>query len=593
MSFINKFSMKKLLLVLFLLAIPFSSQARIVVPTSGGTQHCTSLPPGPPPSIMGGSLGIGSRGVYVGFIQELLKSAGYPVPKTEYLGEQTWAALFHWAQSNGFQEDNLGTIAELLIDQNPCPTVPPPPNPIPYGITVTKPNTGGTFTRNTQTSIMWTTTGSNMMGATVEVSLIGPTPAITNHIISAQVPYASPFTWTVGKKLDGTTVPNGTYFVKACLFISGNLRICDQSDQMITIAGVEGIHVISPNGGETFSKLGSTHVKWEGATTEFVDLYVDFTKANGESVRSRLELNDIPNNGDYVWHEIELTWDQDMYLGDHDFKVVVCEKGSLTVCDSSDASFTITDLYPPITVRYPNGGEIFSEGQTVNVRWTGGRPEESIAIFLTKDGVWSDGDVALFIPNTGSYNWTINSNQLGISGGDDFQLNVIGFDWSDLLGDWSDDFFTINNIPSAIKGETNKLSVSKALNSCIPMSKDLKSGDKGQDVKNMQQAMKNIGFKMSVTGVYDSQTEKFVMALEKKLKLSNPNGKVFEGKVRKVISALNCAKQKALQQKTLPVKSPSLNKVTGVTSYLQNAKNLFVYTGAAFEALRNILLGDF
>ncbi len=78
-----------------------------------------------------------------------------------------------------------------------------------------------------------------------------------------------------------------------------------------------------------------------------------------------------------------------------------------------------------ITVTNPHGGENWVIGNTYTITWNSSGISGTVGIKLFKDGA-SLGYIAMDVPNTGSYSWTIN-NIIGvgaISAGSHYQIQV-------------------------------------------------------------------------------------------------------------------------------------------------------------------------
>lgn len=111
-------------------------------------------------------------------------------------------------------------------------------------------------------------------------------------------------------------------------------------------------------------------------------------------------------------------------------------------CDSSST--------PSITVLNPNGGEVFTLGQTINIKWSSKCIDASALVYLNigiKDSqAVSELLDGLKVTNTGSYDFIIPSNY-NLSGYKSNKYEVVisyGYGNGDSVNDHSDASFTIN-----------------------------------------------------------------------------------------------------------------------------------------------------
>ncbi len=112
--------------------------------------------------------------------------------------------------------------------------------------------------------------------------------------------------------------------------------------------------------------------------------------------------------------------------------------GSKTICD------------PNITIVSPNGGEIYTAGQTITVNWTSCGVTGDVAIFGIADGwlVFSPAYIAT-VPNTGTFTYTLPPTSYLTAGfpfGLHYRIRVQSV--GTAVFDESDSLFTIN--PSVI-----------------------------------------------------------------------------------------------------------------------------------------------
>ncbi|OGZ43935.1 MAG: hypothetical protein A3J55_00690 [Candidatus Ryanbacteria bacterium RIFCSPHIGHO2_02_FULL_45_17b] len=126
------------------------------------------------------------------------------------------------------------------------------------------------------------------------------------------------------------------------------------------------------------------------------------------------------------------------------------------VHDDSDAPFRIvsaTTAQPSITVLSPNGGETLQKGQTYQVRWNASPsiPKVTIALQNQNPGAIPSAFFNVVdVPNTGSYNWTVNTysdGQASIITGS-YKIRIVEVTGLNVAYDDSDAPFTISALPN-------------------------------------------------------------------------------------------------------------------------------------------------
>jgi len=85
-------------------------------------------------------------------------------------------------------------------------------------------------------------------------------------------------------------------------------------------------------------------------------------------------------------------------------KVRVSDAADASASDVSDANFKIRGA---VTVTAPNGGEIFSVGESRSITWTTSGTIPNVRLEYSKDNFVSLVLIAASAPGTGSYAWTI------------------------------------------------------------------------------------------------------------------------------------------------------------------------------------------
>jgi hypothetical protein len=94
---------------------------------------------------------------------------------------------------------------------------------------------------------------------------------------------------------------------------------------------------------------------------------------------------------------------------------------------------------PAVAVLSPNGGETLSVGASVNLRWVAPDRDVTVDLLLSRDGGGTFETIALGLPNTGSYAWTVGGPPTGSA-----RLRVVAYDGAgNSVEDLSDGSFII------------------------------------------------------------------------------------------------------------------------------------------------------
>lgn len=192
-----------------------------------------------------------------------------------------------------------------------------------------------------------------------------------------------------------------------------------------TISG--GIEVTSPNGGEIFLVGRDYEITWNSSLASPGTVKIEYSKDNFST--PILIESAVPNTGSYMWNNIP---DDPTSSA----KIRVTFEPSPTVFDTSDNAFNIE--YPSITVKKPNGGEIWFIGSSHNVTWDTNIPDGTVTIEYSKDGFTTPISIVSGADNTGSYTW----NPIPDDPSAGVRVRVI-YDQDTLVRDTSDANFTI------------------------------------------------------------------------------------------------------------------------------------------------------
>jgi hypothetical protein len=173
------------------------------------------------------------------------------------------------------------------------------------------------------------------------------------------------------------------------------------------------VNVLYPRGGETFVPGSSINIQWNwtGSTvynTEIVLYKGDLGKTIFTGIISNKGFNTkqwiIPN---------------DIQIGtDYKIKIKIGEVSS----DFSDGYFTIQTLSGIITFINPTGGELWSPGSLINLRWIWtGNNENNVPLYYYKDNTSTLIAKVNLKNGENTYDWLIPSN---IVTGSDFRIFI-------------------------------------------------------------------------------------------------------------------------------------------------------------------------
>jgi molybdopterin-binding protein len=287
-------------------------------------------------------------------------------------------------------------------------------------ITVTSPNGGETLVRGAVVPITWSYSGNP--GASVKIQLYNGT-TLSSTITSSTSLSAGSYNWTI----PSTQAFGSNYTIKVTS--TTNSAISDTSNGPFTITG-PSITVTSPNGGETLVRGSVATLTWSytgnpGASVK-IQLY------NGTTLSRTITSSTPLSAGTYKWAISSL-----QSLGSN-YKIKITSTTNSTISDTSNGTFTIAK--PSITVISPNGGESFSRGSVIPIRWSSvGSPGANVKILLYK-GFYVSRTITTSTPmSAGTYNWTIPLTQ---TVGSTYKIKIVSTTNSSV-GDASNASFTI------------------------------------------------------------------------------------------------------------------------------------------------------
>ena len=161
------------------------------------------------------------------------------------------------------------------------------------------------------------------------------------------------------------------------------------------------ISLVFPQGGEKFVVGSIELLQWSIYDPDMLSSYVEiyYLKSN-----QWVQITTVPSfYSIYHWNI-----PQD-YTGVTRIKVELKDQvGNLLSSDLSDPLYIVPK--PSLTITFPNGGEIFNVGSTINITWTSSDPNNVIKylkIYFSQDGGQNYTLIADNVENTGSYSWQV------------------------------------------------------------------------------------------------------------------------------------------------------------------------------------------
>ncbi len=225
---------------------------------------------------------------------------------------------------------------------------------------------------------------------TVEIAYSLDNGTSWNTIESAVPAQLGSYTWNV----PATPTTQGRVRVRS----KSDTTLVDISSVAFTIYLSGTVHVIAPNGGESWEE-GTVHqISW--SFTTITNVRIEYTINNGKSWIS-IVSDTAASTGTYDWLI-------PVFGASKNARIRVKDKFNSTTNDQSDASFTIHHSVVSVQVVAPNGGEQWNTGTQQTITWSV-LGVDSIAIELSVDSGGSWQTIAANLSATdGSYLWTIN-----------------------------------------------------------------------------------------------------------------------------------------------------------------------------------------
>ncbi|MEO5930893.1 MAG: hypothetical protein ABIR47_13230, partial [Candidatus Kapaibacterium sp.] len=232
---------------------------------------------------------------------------------------------------------------------------------------IAAPNGGERFGPGAPITVRWN--ARNTTTLRLEYSADGGTTwaSIADHIAAADGHYQFiPF-----------AIPTKRALVR--LTNSDRPRITDISDAPFEITAAKAITIYTPAAGDRFAKGSTTIISWDAPRVDRVDIL--FSPDDGATWRTL--ATDLPSiDGAFVWTLPDTNTTQG--------KISLREAGG-TVLGETGIFEIHEPAGPSLRVITPNGGESYSAGSVIPIRWSaGGLTEVTIAYSGDDGATWTD-----------------------------------------------------------------------------------------------------------------------------------------------------------------------------------------------------------
>src|SRR2546426_1003453 len=175
--------------------------------------------------------------------------------------------------------------------------------------------------------------------------------------------------------------------------LTADATVADTSDATFKITG--SLTLTAPNGGEKWGVNTLQNITWT-KTGSIASVRLDYS-ANGTFSDAVVIVASTPAAaGSYAWtipDALSTT-----------VKVRVTDVSDSTVADASDAAFTILAGF---TLSAPNGGEVWTVGDSRTITWTTTGTIPNIKLEYSKDNFTTTVLITASAPNTGTFAWTV------------------------------------------------------------------------------------------------------------------------------------------------------------------------------------------
>jgi len=284
-------------------------------------------------------------------------------------------------------------------------------------VKVVSPNGGEIFLVGSVDTIKWTAS-SNISLIRLDVSSDnGSTWNLLQNNISAS---SGKYLWSISNQ----SVTPGNAFLIRVSDAASNFTIADVSDNKFT---VNGIRLVTPNGGEQYQAGSIQKVEWS-ASGNISKVRLEYTTDG--SVWNTIQTNLTAATGFYNWTVPGIS--------SSTVKIKVSDDLNPTYSDISDANFKIAN----VVLTSPNGGERWQVGYKKNITWFASSNVSKVNLYYKTSvtGTWLPIDTNI-TASTNSYAWlvpnTVTQNAI---------LRITDASSNTAIQDTNDAVFTISNI---------------------------------------------------------------------------------------------------------------------------------------------------
>ncbi len=248
-------------------------------------------------------------------------------------------------------------------------------------VTVISPNGGESWQVDSTQTIRWSAPSS---ASYVSISMIGYNPpcttqpcplyAVQSFTLGKVLASGGSFNWTVGKDVNGYSIPSGQYLMQ---ITDTTTNISDQSDKPFSIVAATqpSITVLSPNGGESLRVGDTKRITWTSSGVSAVKIYVYDSSISGSGSTNYVTPNNISVSASQGYFDWTIgpfgTVNGPPGSGGSNYRIRIDDAAGVVQSDHSDAPFSIAAAtQPSITVVSPNGGESWTKGSSQTIRYS-------------------------------------------------------------------------------------------------------------------------------------------------------------------------------------------------------------------------------